>query len=46
MKDYISIININLKKIKNTYVDLNCSKYIFNRLLTKDPSETSSLEYK
>ena len=34
---YFSKMKINQNK---------CSKYRFNRLLTKDPSETSSLEYK
>ena len=30
----------------DSYSLYNCSKYRFNRLLTKDPSEVTSLEYK
>ena len=31
---------------KNSIINFDCSKYRSDRLLTKDPSETSSLEYK
>ena len=40
----LTCIELRLKTL-NTFKS-NCSKYRFNRLLTKDPSETSSLEYK
>ena len=35
-----------VSNFKNIDKENNCSKYRFNRLLTKDPSEVTSLEYK
>ena len=56
MKMYLRMtffnLNLGFKYIKNNYAQVyhlvvlyNYSKYKFKCLLTKDPSETSSLEY-
>ena len=39
-------IFLNICKKKDIHIRIFVQKYRFNRLLTKDPSEVTSLEYK